>query len=55
MTPEELKVRITQLIDSISHVSFHFTRRGLFEKHKLIVSAMLTFRILQRSGELNNK
>lgn len=36
-------------------VAFQFTRRGLFEKHKLIVSAMLTFRILQRSGELNPK
>lgn len=53
MTPEELKHRISQLIDSISHVSFHFTRRGLLEKHKLIVSSMLTFRILQRAGELN--
>jgi dynein heavy chain len=48
-------VRITQLIDSISQVSFHYTRRGLFEKHKIIVSAMLTFRILQRSGELHPK
>lgn len=55
MTPEELKARIDQLIDSISMVAFHFTRRGLFEKHKLIVSSMLTFRILQRSGELNAK
>ena len=36
-------------------VAFHFTRRGLFEKHKLIVSSMLTFRILQRNGELNPK
>jgi dynein heavy chain len=53
MSPEELRHRITQLIDSISHVSFHFTRRGLLERHKLIVSSMLTFRILQRSGELN--
>lgn len=53
MSPQELKQRITELIDSISHVSFHFTRRGLLEKHKLIVSSMLTFRILQRSGELN--
>jgi dynein heavy chain len=48
-------VRIIQLIDSISQVSFHFTRRGLFEKHKLIVSSMLTFRILQRNGELSPK
>ena len=55
MSPEELKVRITQLIDSISMVSFHFTRRGLLERHKLIVSSMLTFRVLQRAGELNPK
>jgi dynein heavy chain len=33
-------------------VSFHFTRRGLFEKHKLIVAAILTFRILERNGKL---
>ena len=50
MTPEELKERITQLIDSISQVAFHFTRRGLLERHKLIVASMLTFRILQRNG-----
>ena len=43
------------MIDSISHVSFHFTRRGLLERHKLIVSSMLTFRILQRKNELNPK
>jgi len=52
---EDLKLRVAQLVESISQVSFHFTRRGLFEKHKLIVSSMLTFRILQRSGELNPK
>jgi dynein heavy chain len=40
------------LIDSISHVSFNYTRRGLFERHKLIVAAILTFRILQRNGKL---
>ena len=55
MTPEQLKERITQLIDSISMVAFHFTRRGLLERHKLIVASMLTFRILQRNGELNPK
>jgi dynein heavy chain, axonemal len=55
LSPEELKERITALIDSISHVAFHFTRRGLLERHKLIVSSMLTFRILQRNGELNPK
>jgi dynein heavy chain len=41
------------LIDSISYTAFNFTRRGLFEKHKLIVAAILTFRILERGGKLN--
>jgi dynein heavy chain len=53
LTPRSLKKRIDELIDSISYCGFHFTRRGLFERHKLIVSSLLTFRILEREGELN--
>ena len=49
-----MKKRIDELIDSISHTSFHFTRRGLFEKHKTIVATMLTFRILLRDEKLNS-
>ena len=52
MTPEQLKQRIVDLIESISYCAFQYTRRGLFERHKLIVSTMLTFRILLRRGEL---
>ena len=52
MSPRSLKKRIEDLIESISYCAFQYTRRGLFERHKLIVGAMLTFRILLRKGEL---
>ncbi len=55
LSPRSLKKRIDDLIDSISYTAFHFNRRGLFEKHKTIVSTLLTFRILQRDGLLNNQ
>lgn len=42
------------LIDSITITAFNYTRRGLFEKHKLIVSCMLTLRILIRKGDLTH-
>jgi len=38
------------LIESITYTSFTYTRRGLFERHKVIVTAMLTFRILIKKG-----
>jgi len=41
------------LIDSITYTSYEYARRGLFERHKLIVSTMLTLRIMLRAGKLN--
>lgn len=41
-----------ELIESITYTSFTYTRRGLFERHKVIVTAMLTLRILVRNGVL---
>ena len=32
---------------------FNYTRRGLFDKDKLIVSTMLTFSILLKDGKLS--
>lgn len=55
MSPRSLKKRVNDLIDSLTYTAFQNTRRGLFEKHKLIVATLLTLRILQRSGELTNK
>lgn len=53
LSPRSLKKRIDELIDSISYTSFNWTRRGLFEKHKTIVSSLLTFRILERDQKLS--
>ena len=41
------------LIDSITYTSYEYARRGLFERHKLIVSTMLTLRIMIRAKLLN--
>lgn len=48
MSPGSLKKRVNELIESITYTAFQYTRRGLFEKHKLIVTTMLNFRILIR-------
>ncbi len=45
LSPRSLSRRVDQLIESITITSFNNTRRGLFERHKLIVAAMLTLRI----------
>eukprot|EP01059_Diplonema_ambulator_P035162 TRINITY_DN8181_c0_g2_i3.p1 TRINITY_DN8181_c0_g2~~TRINITY_DN8181_c0_g2_i3.p1 ORF type:complete len:4166 (+),score=1836.14 TRINITY_DN8181_c0_g2_i3:116-12613(+) len=45
--------RCNMLIDSITQTIFAFTSRGLFERHKLIFSALLCFSILQRQGSVD--
>ena len=52
MSPRSLKKRVEELIQSLTYTGFQNTRRGLFERHKIIVGAMLTLRILLRSEEL---
>lgn len=52
MTPRSLKKRVDNLIESLTYTAFQNTRRGLFEKHKLIVATMLALRILLRSEAL---
>jgi dynein heavy chain len=46
MTPKTLEKRVKALTESITFQGFNYTRRGTFEQHKLIISTMLTFRIL---------
>lgn len=53
MTPKSLDKRVADLIESITYQGFNYTRRGTFETHKLIVSTMLTFRIMIRKGLLD--
>jgi len=53
MTPKSLDKRVGELTESITFQGFNYTRRGTFENHKLIVSTMLTFRIMVRKGLLD--
>jgi dynein heavy chain len=47
--------RISGLVSAITFAVFQYTRRGLFEKHKLIMSTQLTFKILAKSGQLDER
>uniref|UniRef100_A0A8B9IAP8 Dynein axonemal heavy chain 9 n=1 Tax=Anser brachyrhynchus TaxID=132585 RepID=A0A8B9IAP8_9AVES len=50
---ENLKVRVLNLIDSITFSVFQYTTRGLFECDKLTYTAQVTFQILLMSKEIN--
>ena len=52
---DELKVRVANLIDSITFSVFIYTTRGLFEQHKLIFTAQMTFLILSATKEIEQK
>lgn len=52
MSPRTLSKRVEELIQSITYTSFTYTRRGLFERHKIIITTMLTLRIMIRKGLL---
>lgn len=54
LTPRSLRKRVNELTESITYCSFNFVRRGLFEKHKLIFTSMLCFRIMISTKELSN-
>jgi len=53
MTPEQLEARIAALLDTCTYTVFNYTRRGLFDRDKLIVLTLLTFQILLRSGNID--
>jgi len=40
------------LVESFTYQGFNYTRRGSLEKHKLIISTMLTFRIMIRHNKI---
>jgi dynein heavy chain, axonemal len=50
MSPEDLEKRLAGLTDCTTFTVFDFTRRGLFDRDKLIVTCLLTFRILLRDN-----
>ncbi|GBF93145.1 dynein alpha flagellar outer arm [Raphidocelis subcapitata] len=53
MTPEELEARLASLLHTCTYTVFNYTRRGLFDRDKLIVLALLTFTIGLRSGAID--
>jgi dynein heavy chain len=55
MTPRTLAKRIDDLTESITYEGFNFTRRGTLEDHKVILTTMLTFRILIRQGKIDQR
>lgn len=46
LDPKALKQRVDDLVEKITIVSFNYIRRGTLEKHKIIIAALLCFRIL---------
>ncbi len=49
---EEIKERVASLIESITHMVYVYTTRGLFEKDKLIFAAQMAFQILNVQGDV---
>eukprot|EP00879_Flechtneria_rotunda_P021343 GHRR01022494.1.p1 GENE.GHRR01022494.1~~GHRR01022494.1.p1 ORF type:complete len:925 (+),score=321.59 GHRR01022494.1:1101-3875(+) len=54
MTPDQLEARINTLLDTCTYTVYNYTRRGLFDRDKLIVLTLLTFQILLRSGRIDS-
>lgn len=52
-TAEELEERVRNLTDTVTFYVFSYAARGLFERHKLIFSTMLCFRILQKAESVD--
>ncbi|XP_061666302.1 dynein heavy chain 9, axonemal isoform X2 [Syngnathoides biaculeatus] len=50
---DDLKLRVSNLIDNITSSVFQYTTRGLFECDKLTFIAQLAFQILLRNKEIN--
>ncbi|KAI9209879.1 dynein heavy chain and region D6 of dynein motor-domain-containing protein, partial [Polychytrium aggregatum] len=50
---EDIKERVVSLIDSITHMVFIYTTRGLFERDKLIFTSQMSFQILNASGDID--
>jgi len=53
LTGKELTQRVVKLSETITMFGFNYTRRGLFDTHKLTVASLLMFRLLQRQGKID--
>jgi len=50
--PERFEERLSYLVEAITYETFSYARRGLFERHKLILATQLLLAIMRREGEL---
>ncbi|KAI9221923.1 dynein heavy chain and region D6 of dynein motor-domain-containing protein [Blastocladiella britannica] len=50
---EDIKERVVALIDNITHRTYLYTTRGLFERDKLIFTAQMAFQILLGQGDID--
>jgi dynein heavy chain len=53
MTPRTLNKRVDALTESITLESFNYTRRGLLERHKLLVATILCLRIMMKKKKID--
>jgi dynein heavy chain len=51
--PEELQERIKALNDHHTYAVYRYAARGLFERHKLLLSLQMCARILALAGQVN--
>eukprot|EP00966_Prymnesium_polylepis_P235851 5454495-Prymnesium_polylepis.1 len=49
--PAVLQERLKYLVENITYEVFDYARRGLFEKHTLMVATMLMLRVMQQRNE----
>jgi len=50
--PDKFDARLAYLVEEITFKTFSYARRGLFERHKLILATQLLLAIMRREGEL---
>ena len=51
---EELEKRIDDLTESVTLTAWEYLRRGLFDRHKVVVISILCFRIKVKRGLIPN-
>lgn len=52
-SPEALEKRLIALAETCTYTVYNFTRRGLFDRDKLIVLTLLTFSIMVKDNRIN--
>jgi dynein heavy chain len=55
MTDQMRTQRVNDLKEAITDFSYLYVRRGLFERHKLIFSSLISFKILVGEGQIKEK